>query len=183
MKPGEFVIIMIIWIFLVKLEIQNQKQLEIIGNGYNYENGIKIDTKIQIHIETFRKGWKIKDFRYGKSQNWAKVSSPEGWVVEIYLDHFLDLFVENLLRDINVNNTYHKDIYQDDTIYIITNSDHIMNRLKVAKKEKDITVLEFQFHPFENQPMVKILTDSNGTCSTYPVDFMDEFSNQLLKLI
>jgi len=93
------------------------------------------------------------------------------------------LFVENLLRDINVNNTYHKDIYQDDTIYIITNSDHIMNRLKVAKKEKDITVLEFQFHPFENKPMVKILTDSNGTCSTYPVDFMDEFSNQLLKLI
>ncbi len=92
-------------------------------------------------------------------------------------------FVEDLIRDIHVNDTYHRDMYQDDIIYIITNSDHIINKLRVCKKENEISELEVQFYPFDNQPMITIRTDCNGTFSEEPIDFMDEFSNQLMKLI
>ena len=93
-------------------------------------------------------------------------------------------FIEDLIRDIYVNETYHKDMYKDDVVYIITNSEHIINRCRIAKKEKEIDELELQFYPFDkNKSMVNIKTDKNGTFSEEPIDFMDEWSNQLMKLI
>lgn len=93
-------------------------------------------------------------------------------------------FVENLLRDIMVNEKYHKDIFQDDEIYIITNSEHIINRCRIAKKEKEIQELEIQFFPFgENKSIIEIKSDFKGQFDIYPIDFMDEWSNQLMKLI
>ena len=93
-------------------------------------------------------------------------------------------FVEDLLRDAVVNEKYHKDMFQDDKVYIITNSEHIINRCRVAKKEKEIQELEIQFSPFDkNKSIVNIRVDSKGELDEYPIDFMDEWSNQLMKLI
>lgn len=93
-------------------------------------------------------------------------------------------FVEDLLRDAVVNEKYHKDMFQDDKVYIITNSEHIINRCRVAKKEKEIQELEIQFSPLDkNKSIVNIRVDSKGELDEYPIDFMDEWSNQLMKLI
>lgn len=97
-------------------------------------------------------------------------------------------FVEKLLLDIHVNKTYHKAMFQEDTIYIITNSEHIINRFRIAKKSGEISELEIYFYPFDTpysnevEP-ITIETDSKGEFSEYPIDFMDEWSNQLLKLL
>jgi len=92
-------------------------------------------------------------------------------------------FINNLLRDIYVNSIYHKDMFKDDIIYIVTNSEHIINRCRVAKKEKEIQELEIQFKPFNNNSTIIIKTNVKGELSEYPIDFMDELSNQLMKLI
>jgi len=97
-------------------------------------------------------------------------------------------FVEDLLRDVYVNEKFSKYFYQDDTIFIITNSEHIINRCRIAKKEKEIIELEIQFFPFykndyRGKNYIEIKTDINGNLSEYPKDFMDEWGNQLMKLI
>jgi len=66
---------------------------------------------------------------------------------------------------------------------IVTNSDHIINRLRVAKKNKEIDELIIEFHPFESDKVITIEVDKNGTCSKYPIGFLDEWGNQLMKLI
>jgi predicted ATPase len=93
-------------------------------------------------------------------------------------------FVEDLLKDVMVNEKFHKDMFQNDVVYIITNSEHIINRFRVAKKQKEIKELEIQFSPFnENKSIIIIKTDFKGEFNEYPIDFMDEWSNQLMKLI
>jgi hypothetical protein len=93
-------------------------------------------------------------------------------------------FVEGLLRDSIVNEKYHKDMFQNNIIYIITNSEHILNRFRVAKKEREIEILEIQFYPFGKEaPMLPIRVDINGELDKYPKDFMDEWSNLLMRLI
>lgn len=67
--------------------------------------------------------------------------------------------------------------------HIITNSDHIINRLRVAKKNKEIDELSIEFYPFESDKVIIIEVDKNGTCSEYPKGFLDEWANQLTKLI
>lgn len=44
--------------------------------------------------ETFRSGWKVCSWRFGQSQNWAKVQHPDGYQVEIYLSQLLDVMLE-----------------------------------------------------------------------------------------
>ena len=44
-----------------------------------------------IFKEEYRSGWKIDSWRFGMSQNWAKMVHPEGFVVEIYLHTLLDI--------------------------------------------------------------------------------------------
>lgn len=93
-------------------------------------------------------------------------------------------FVEGLIKDFYVKEKFHQDYFQNDEIYIITNSEHIINRFRVAKKENEIKQLLIQFFPFDvNKSMIEIKTDSKGELSEYPIDFLDEWSNQLLKLI
>ena len=66
---------------------------------------------------------------------------------------------------------------------MITNSDHIINRLRVAKKNKEIDELYIEFYPFESDKVITITVDKNGECSEYPIGFLDEWSNQLFKLV
>lgn len=47
--------------------------------------------------ETYRSGWKLFSYRFGKSQNWAEMIHPEGFIVEIYLTDLLDLIHDNVI--------------------------------------------------------------------------------------
>ena len=86
--------------FLTKLTQKGAlpKAFESWGKAYDYEKKEYLpDPPIQIHTEVLRSGWKLHDWRFGESQNWASVLSPEGWTVEIYLSHFLDVVQENTI--------------------------------------------------------------------------------------
>ncbi len=52
---------------------------------------------IYIFRETYRTGWKIFSWRFGKSQNWAVLRHPEGFTVEIYLTNFLEIMKEDIV--------------------------------------------------------------------------------------
>jgi hypothetical protein len=60
-----------------------------------YKNRMTPMPPIQIHTETLRQGWKLSSWRFGKSQNWASIITPEGWTIEVYLSHFLDIIQEH----------------------------------------------------------------------------------------
>jgi hypothetical protein len=62
------------------------------GNTWDYLKSIRTPMpEIQIHTEHFRQGWKLFGWRFGKSQNWASIITPEGWTIEVYLSHFLEI--------------------------------------------------------------------------------------------
>ena len=76
-------------------------------------------------------------------------------------------------------------------LFIETHSDHILNGIRVAVKEKlidksKVNVMYFNkittdTEQFSNVTQIEI--DKNGELSEYPEDFLDEWSNQLLKLV
>jgi predicted ATPase len=76
-------------------------------------------------------------------------------------------------------------------IFVETHSDHIINGVCVAVKEKLISKQDVKIAFFEKidkggeqyADVREIRVDQNGTLSDYPVDFMDEWNNQLGKLI
>ncbi|AFU67857.1 hypothetical protein P700755_000878 [Psychroflexus torquis ATCC 700755] len=79
----------------------------------------------------------------------------------------------------------------DVQIIIETHSDHIVNGIRVGVKEeptlKDKTTL-FYFKKIVDEDeqfssITDILIDKNGTLSDYPENLLDEWSNQLAKLI
>jgi len=72
-------------------------------------------------------------------------------------------------------------------LFVETHSDHIINGVRVAVKEGvPYNSVKIQFVR-RDQGMASQLDDlridRNGELSEYPVDFMDEWSNQLLKLL
>ena len=76
-------------------------------------------------------------------------------------------------------------------IFVETHSDHILNGIRVAVKEKiidrdKVNILFFDKESTESEQYAKITpikVDKNGALSDYPDNFMDEWSNQLSKLI
>lgn len=79
----------------------------------------------------------------------------------------------------------------DIQIVIETHSDHILNGIRVAVKEGDIlgnNVIAFYFKKIvdtseQYSEISNIEIDNNGELSEYPKDLLDEWSNQLVKLI
>lgn len=65
---------------------------------------------------------------------------------------------------------------------VVTNSEHIINRLRIAHKEGEIK-LRIHWYPFEDKPMQIIRVDTKGELSSYPTGLLDEWSNQLIKLL
>lgn len=53
-------------------------------------------SKLPVYVwqETYRSGWKLVSWRIGKSQEWAKVRHPEGFLLEIYLSNFLEIVLD-----------------------------------------------------------------------------------------
>ena len=77
-------------------------------------------------------------------------------------------------------------------LIIETHSDHLVNGIRVAVKEKILSeqnVAVFYFNRVNTEggeqysQVTSIKIDRNGEFSDYPKDFMDEWSNQLYKLI
>ena len=76
-------------------------------------------------------------------------------------------------------------------IIVETHSDHIINGIRVAVKKGDIDSDKTLIYYFEKvvqsdeqySKITNIEIYPNGELSEYPVDMMDEWSNQLLKLI
>lgn len=76
-------------------------------------------------------------------------------------------------------------------LFVETHSDHILNGIRVAVKENlvdksKVNVMYFEKTTTEKEQFTKIMQiklDKNGTLSEYPKDFIDEWSNQISKLI
>jgi len=76
-------------------------------------------------------------------------------------------------------------------LFIETHSDHILNGLRVAVKDglidkSKVNIMYFEKTTTEKEQFTKITqikVDKNGTLSEYPKDFLDEWANQLSKLI
>lgn len=76
-------------------------------------------------------------------------------------------------------------------LFIETHSDHIVNGLRVAVKEKIITPKQVEINYFSREvkdgenftTSEPIHIGFNGELSKYPPDFIDEWENQLMKLI
>jgi predicted ATPase len=76
-------------------------------------------------------------------------------------------------------------------LFVETHSDHILNGIRVAVKENRINTSKVNVMYFDKvttdieqfSQVTQIKIDRNGELSEYPKDFLDEWSNQLLKLI
>lgn len=76
-------------------------------------------------------------------------------------------------------------------LFVETHSDHILNGIRVAVKENmvdkiKVNVMYFEKTITENEQFTKItqiLVDSNGELSNYPKNMIDEWGNQLFKLM
>lgn len=79
----------------------------------------------------------------------------------------------------------------DVQIIVETHSDHIVNGIRVAVKEEDITPNKVAIFYFDKiitgseqyTEVTDIKIDKNGTLNEYPENLLDEWSNQLSKLI
>lgn len=76
-------------------------------------------------------------------------------------------------------------------LFIETHSDHILNGIRVAVKEnlidrQKVNILYFDKETTDKEQYTRIKpieVDRNGELSEYPKNFLDEWSNQLLKLV
>ena len=79
----------------------------------------------------------------------------------------------------------------DVQVIVETHSDHIVNGIRVAVKEQDITEDKVMFFYFERKieereqfsKITNIEVDRNGELSSYPKNLLDEWSKQLIKLV
>ena len=74
-------------------------------------------------------------------------------------------------------------------VILETHSDHIVNDLRIATKKQEITPSDVSILYFANsgtnrEPKIDpIRMDRNGTFDKDPMDFMDEWTNQLIQLV
>ena len=76
----------------VKFEDWNSTQ------SYNQETrkwDVAKNTTVYVWQETYRSGWALKRWRIGKSQEWAVMQHPEGFLLEIYLSNFLEVSLKD----------------------------------------------------------------------------------------
>lgn len=76
-------------------------------------------------------------------------------------------------------------------LLVETHSDHIINAIRVAVKEGDVSCIDVQYPWFykvttereQYTDIINIQLDRNGELSEYPEGFMEEWNNQLLRLV
>ncbi len=74
-------------------------------------------------------------------------------------------------------------INNNNQLIIETHSEHILNRLRILIKTGSIKNTDAVIYYFTSNTITAIEIDSFGELSDYPKDFLDEWSNQLLKLL
>jgi hypothetical protein len=65
---------------------------------YNTETrkwDVSYNTTVYVWQESYRSGWTLKNWRIGKSQEWAVMQHPEGFLLEIYLSNFLEVSLKD----------------------------------------------------------------------------------------
>ena len=75
--------------FLTKLTKKGEIPISFLEWGNTYKP--KVNLEIKIVEEIFKPGWKLYQWRFGMSQNWASMMHPDGYTVEIYLKQFLEI--------------------------------------------------------------------------------------------
>jgi len=75
--------------FLTKLT--QKKAIPKVFAEWNGNWDSKCNLTTWVFKEEFRSGWKLHDWRFGKSQNWASLVHPKGFTVEIYLTQLLEI--------------------------------------------------------------------------------------------
>lgn len=79
--------------FLTKLTQKKKVPKSFLEWGTYYSKTRELDTFIV--KEEFKSGWEFKTFRWGKSQSWAVLKHPNGFLVEIYSQKFEELIINN----------------------------------------------------------------------------------------
>ena len=113
----------------------------------------------------------------------ALLSSKEDNIVLIkYPEMYLSPKEQSL-----IGNLIAKTASKGTQLFIETHSDHIINSIRVAVKEKVIDNKEVAIVHFnrveEDIDSLKIRIDKYGELSNYPDGFLDEWGNQLMKLL
>jgi hypothetical protein len=85
--------------FLSKLTKKGELPVKFLGWGVSHWSLPQKAHELPIYVfkEYPRTGWKLIGWRFGQSQNWATVRHPEGFMIEIYLDNFLDVVKESTI--------------------------------------------------------------------------------------
>lgn len=75
-------------------------------------------------------------------------------------------------------------------VFIETHSDHVINGLRISVKQEeiergDVSIIHFQRdQDTKEQPKINQITiDNDGNLSSYPEDFMDEWTKQMIQLV
>lgn len=76
--------------FLSKLTIKEALPKPFLDWGFRWGETPNTEN-IYIITNEYLGGWIFEGFRIGKSQNWAKVRSPLGYILEIYLENFEEI--------------------------------------------------------------------------------------------
>ena len=94
--------------FLTKLTQKGKLPVAFDGWNEGYRHTSAPD-KLPIYIfkEVPRSGWKLVSWRFGQSLNWARVSHPEGFTIEIYLQQFLEIIENNIIKSGVVYGKFH----------------------------------------------------------------------------
>ncbi len=63
------------------------------GNRRYYGQNTSNEPQLPIYIitEEFREGWKLVDWRFGESQNWAILMHPYGFKLEVHIKSLTDI--------------------------------------------------------------------------------------------
>lgn len=57
----------------------------------NFLSWRNFSREIFIHQEVFKCGWKFLRARFGESQNWAVLVHPDNFLIEVYMENFIEL--------------------------------------------------------------------------------------------
>jgi hypothetical protein len=79
--------------FLSKLTQKGALPVKFEDWGKTYTDRTPLTT--YVWQETYRSGWTLKNWRIGKSQEWAVMQHPDGFLLEIYLSNFLEVLKQD----------------------------------------------------------------------------------------
>lgn len=90
--------------FMTRMNKDGSMPVAFSGWGISRWSSEEGDLQIYIIEETFRSGWKICGWRFGKSRNWTIMTHPLGFTVEIHLNYYGEHTFLNLIKENTIIN-------------------------------------------------------------------------------